>query len=82
MRHGNEIHSCAELMAYIQEVGFLPLLDSGIAGYSAEAVVDDDSRYVLLPDGGWDWPCGNGKAPSCSRASVCMASFLRVRPAL
>jgi hypothetical protein len=29
-----EIHSCPELMDYIQEVGFLPLLDSGIRGYS------------------------------------------------
>jgi hypothetical protein len=63
MRHGDEIHSCAELMAYIQEVGFLPLLDSGIAGYSAEAVVDDDNRYVLLPDGGWDWPLWKWKGP-------------------
>lgn len=25
-----EIHSCAELVDYIGEVGFLPLLDSGI----------------------------------------------------
>lgn len=39
MRIG-EIHSCPELMDYIQEVGFLPLLDSGIRGYSAEDVVD------------------------------------------
>ena len=26
-----EVHSCPELMGLIQEVGFLPLLDSGIA---------------------------------------------------
>lgn len=52
----NEIHSCAELIDFIREVGFLPLLDSGIRGYSAEDVVDDDCRYVVLPDGGWDWP--------------------------
>ena len=31
-----EIHSCPELMDFIQEVGFLPLLDSGIRGYSAD----------------------------------------------
>ena len=31
-----EIHSCPELMDLIQEVGFLPLLDSGIRGYSAD----------------------------------------------
>ena len=52
----NDIHSAADLMAVIEQIGFLPLLDSGIAGYSAEAMVADDCRYVILPDGGWDWP--------------------------
>ena len=55
MKNG-EIHSCPELMDFIQEVGFLPLLDSGIRGYSAEDVVDEDNRYVVFDDGGWDWP--------------------------
>ena len=50
------IHSCAELIDYIREIGLLPLLDSGICGYSAEDVVDEDCRYVVFPDGGWDWP--------------------------
>ena len=50
------IHSCAELIEYVNEVGFLPLLDSGIAGFSAEELVDEDCRYVVFPDGGWDWP--------------------------
>ena len=54
MKH-NEIYSAAQLMAFIQEVGFLPLLDSGIQGYSAEEVVTDDCRYVVFPDGGWGW---------------------------
>ena len=62
-QHREEIHSCPELMAYIQEVGFLPLLYSGIAGFSAEEVVDDDNRYVALPDGGWDWPLWKWKGP-------------------
>jgi hypothetical protein len=39
-----------------KEMGFLPLLDSGIAGYSAEDVVDEENRYVVYSDGGWDWP--------------------------
>jgi len=51
-----EIHSCAELIDLIHEVGLLPLLDSGIVGYSAEDVVDEDCRYVVFQDGGWDWP--------------------------
>ena len=40
----------------IDDIGFLPLLDSGIPGYSAEEIVDEDCRYVVFPDGGWDWP--------------------------
>lgn len=51
-----EIHNSAELMQRIEQIGFLPLLDSGIRGFSAEEMVDDDCRYVMLPDGGWDWP--------------------------
>ena len=43
-------------MELIADVGFLPLSSSGIAGYSAEDIVDDDCRYVVFPDGGWDWP--------------------------
>ena len=50
------IHNSAQLMALIEEIGFLPLLDSGIRGFSAEEMVDDDCRYVVLSDGGWDWP--------------------------
>ena len=43
-------------MGLIDDIGFLPLLDSGIRGFSAEEIVDDDCRYVVFPDGGWDWP--------------------------
>ena len=50
MRSG-EIHNCPELMDLIQEMGFLPLLDSGIRGYSAENLVDEDNRYVVFDDG-------------------------------
>ena len=51
-----EIHNSAELMELISRIGFLPLLDSGIRGFSAEEMVDEDCRYVVFPDGGWDWP--------------------------
>lgn len=50
------IHSGAQLAELVQEVGFLPLLSNEIRGFSAEEVVDSDCRYVVLPDGGWDWP--------------------------
>ena len=50
------IYSAAGMMELIQEIGFLPLLDSGIEGFSAEDIVDEDCRYVTFPEGGWDWP--------------------------
>jgi hypothetical protein len=34
MADGRSINKLKQLMDYIQEVGFLPLLDSGIRGYS------------------------------------------------
>ena len=58
-----QIHSQIELMELIQRIGFLPLLDSGIRGYSAEEMVDEDCRYAMLPDGGWDWPLWKWKGP-------------------
>ena len=70
-----EIHSCPELMDYIQEVGFLPLLDSGICGYSAEEVVDDDCRYVAFPDGGWDWPLWKWKGSIVSEGYCVYGKF-------
>ena len=42
-------------MELISEIGFLPLLDSGIQGYAAEDIVDEDCRYITSPDGGWEW---------------------------
>ena len=70
-----EIHSCPELMDYIQEVGFLPLLDSGIRGYSAEYVVDDDCRYVVYADGGWDWPLWKWKGPIVQEGNCVYGKF-------
>ena len=70
-----EIHSCPELMDYIQEVGFLPLLDSGIRGYSAEDVVDEDNRYVVFDDGGWDWPLWKWKGPIVTEGRCVYGKF-------
>ena len=49
-----EIYSATGMMELIQEIGFLPLLDSGIEGFSAEDIVAEDCRYVTFPEGGWD----------------------------
>lgn len=58
-----EIYNATGLMELIHEIGFLPLLDSGIDGFSAEELVSQDCRYVPLPDGGWDWPLWKWKGP-------------------
>ena len=50
------IYNAAGLMEYIRQMGFLPLLEGDVSGFSAESVVDDECRYVVFPDGGWDWP--------------------------
>ena len=49
------IHSCPELMECVQQVGFLPLWGSGIQGYDAESLVDEDCRYTRFDDGSWEW---------------------------
>ena len=41
------IHSCEQMMELIGQLGFLPLLVSGIPGYSAEEMADADCRYVV-----------------------------------
>ena len=51
-----EIYSATGMMELIQKIGFLPLLDSGIEGFSAEDIVAEDCQYVTFPEGGWDWP--------------------------
>lgn len=70
-----EIHSEIELMEYIQQIGFLPLLDSGIVGYSAEDIVDDDCCYVVFPDGGWDWPLWKWKGPIVAEGNCVYGKF-------
>lgn len=70
-----KIHSCPELMAYIQEVGFMPLLDSGVSGWSAEDLVDEDCRYVVFPDGGWDWPLWKWKGPIVQEGDCVYGKF-------
>ena len=74
MKH-NEIYTAAQLMELIQHVGFLPLLDSGIRGFSAEDVVAEDCRYVVLPDGGWDWPMWKWKGEIVTEGNCVYGKF-------
>ena len=75
MKKSKEIYNSAQLMELIQQIGFLPLLDSGITGYSAEELVSDDCRYVVLPDGGWDWPLWKWKGPIVTEGNCVYGKF-------
>ena len=68
------IHNATQLMDFIQQAGFLPLLDSGINGYSAEDVVDSDCRYVVYDDG-WDWPLWKWKGPIVTEGGCVYGKF-------
>ena len=62
-------------MERIQQIGFLPLLDSGISGFSAEEMVAEDCRYVTFPDGGWDWPLWKWKGPIVTEGNCVYGKF-------
>lgn len=76
LQRGN-IHNGAELSAYVDKVGFLPLLDMGIADWSAESAVDDDCQYQKLPDGGWEWPLWEWKGAIIQESGCAYGKFFR-----
>lgn len=59
----------------MQELGFLPLLDSGIDGFSAEELVDEECRYVTFADGGWDWPLWKWKGTMLTEGGCVYGKF-------
>lgn len=77
-----KIHTCAELTEYVDEIGFLPLLDMGIDGWSAEAVTDEDCQYTVLPDGGWEWPLWQWKGPVIRESGCAYGKFFNGKAAL
>lgn len=70
-----EIHSCQELTDLIQRAGFLPLLESGIPGYSAEALMAEECRYTVFPDGSWEWPLWSWKGPVVTEGNCVYGRF-------
>lgn len=66
-----EIQSCPQLIAFIGQVGFLPLLESGIDGYNAEALMGEEYHYTKFTDGSWEWPLWEWKG-SCIREGNCV----------
>lgn len=75
------IHSCPELIDYINETGFLPLLSMGIPGWSAEEVVDEDCQYTRLPDGGWEWPLWEWKGDILQESGCAYGKFFNRKAA-
>ena len=71
----SEIYNQSQLAELIQQIGFLPLLYSGIRGFSAEEVVSDDCRYVRFSDGGWDWPLWKWKGPIVTEGDCVYGKF-------
>ena len=68
-------HTEIGLMQVIQQIGFLPFFDSGVRGYSAEEMADPDCRYVVFPDGGWDWPLWKWKGPVVTEGGCVYGKF-------
>lgn len=69
------IHTCPEMMDYIQEVGFLPLLDSGIYGFAAEDIVGEECRYSTDPNEGFVWPLWKWKGQIVTESECVYGKF-------
>ena len=69
------IHSCPDLIELISKIGFLPMFDSGIPGFSAMEMADEESQYTLLPDGGWEWPLWKWKGPTVTDGNCVYGKF-------
>ena len=61
-------------MEAIQQIGIVPLLDSGIPGFSADELVDPSCRYVLTDDG-WNWPLWDWKGPIVTEGHFAYGKF-------
>lgn len=69
------LHTCSELIDYINDIGFLPLLSMGVGEWSAEETVDEDCQYVRLPDGGWEWPLWSWKGAILQESGCAYGKF-------
>ncbi|MCR5050613.1 MAG: hypothetical protein K6A36_05965 [Paludibacteraceae bacterium] len=72
---GNPIASCPQLIERIHQVGFLPLLDSGIPGFNAEVMMDEDCHYISHEDGSWEWPLWSWKSPAVREGDCVYGKF-------
>lgn len=68
------IRTCPDLMDAIQKIGMVPLLYSGIRGFSADELVAPECRYVMT-DEGWDWPLWDWKGPIVTEGHFAYGKF-------
>lgn len=76
-----DIYSSAQLTAFVDKIGFLPLLSMGMNGWSAEEQVSDDCGYVKLPEGGWAWPLWEWKGTVIRESGCAYGKFFRGKAA-
>lgn len=74
-----KVHSCPELVSYVEHIGFLPLLPIGVVGWSADEIVDEDCHYVRLPDGGWEWPLWKWKGSVLQESGCAYGKFFKCK---
>ncbi|MBO4543585.1 MAG: hypothetical protein J5725_10445 [Bacteroidales bacterium] len=67
--------SCPQLIDCVQQLGFLPLLNSGIQGYCAEEMMAPDYRYTQYEDGSWEWPLWTWKSPVIMEGNCVYGKF-------
>ena len=70
------IYSCPELIACVRQVGFLPLLESGIQGFAAESMMAEECRFTKFDDGTWEWPLWQWKGSVVRDGGCVYGKFL------
>ena len=69
------IHDCPELMEAIERMGFLPLLEGTVRGFSADEMIAPECRYQLQDDGSWEWPLWQWKGPIVTEGHFAYGKF-------
>lgn len=72
----NKIYTCPQLEEAIEEWGILPLLPTGIDGWSADELTSEECRYVSLPGGGWEWPLWEWKGGAIRETGCAYGKFV------
>lgn len=65
------------MTAFVNEIGFLPLLSIGMEGWSADELVCDYCRYTIRPDGGWEWPLWEWKGTIIQESGCAYGKFFK-----